>query len=119
MSANDNDPSTMLVTLTTEGLKRLVREAMDEAVAGVAQGSGGREFLTPEGLAERLGVCSKSIKTMVSRDGLPAHELGPRLQRFLWSEVEQWLLKRGRNLGAPTTTTTPTNGRPRHMRSMK
>lgn len=103
MAANDNDHcSPMLVTLTTEDLKRLVREAVVEAVAANS-GSGAqraREFLTPEQLAERLDVCVKSIKTMVRRDGLPAHVVGPRLQRFLWSEVEAWLATRGRNLAS-------------------
>lgn len=93
--ANDND----MVVLTSAELKRLIREAIEEA-GGAAPPS--REFLTAEQLAERLGVCTRSIKTMVSRDSLPTHTVGPRLVRFLWSEVEQWLMARGKNLDGHT-----------------
>lgn len=91
---NDNDPDALLVTLTVGELKHVMREVMRESAGPPAS----REFLTPDQLAARLGVHPKSVRTMVSRDGLPSHTLGPKLVRFLWSEVEQWALERGRNL---------------------
>ena len=91
-----------MVVLTSEELLALIRQAVSEAQAAAARlvvaPNRAREFLTSEQLAERLGVCTKSIKTMVRRDGLPMHIVGPRLQRFLWSEVEQWLERRGKNV---------------------
>jgi len=85
-----SDDDRMLVTLTVADLRRLVREVMRETAVEP------REFLTANQLAKRLDVCTRSIKTMVSRDGLPTYQLGPRLVRFLWPEVEQWLLARGK-----------------------
>jgi len=96
-TANDNEPdNAMLVTLTRGELKALMREALQE-VGGYAAAPS-REFLTPEQLGQRLGVNPATLRTLVSRYGLPSHIIGPRLVRYLWSEVEQWLMKRGRNL---------------------
>lgn len=110
-ASNDNDDK-LAVTLTIADLRRLVRDAVQEVCPS---GTPAREFLTAEQLADRLGVCTRSIKTMVSRDGLPTHLLGPRLVRFLWSEVEEWLMNRGKNLDGLSPR--PTRGHLRRVRS--
>lgn len=103
--------STPVVVVSREELDELIRKAVSDVVSGVAPRT--REFLTQEQLAGRLGISQKSVQRMVNRDGLPVHELGPKLQRFLWTEVEQWLTERGKNLGG---TQPPRRGHLRHVR---
>jgi excisionase family DNA binding protein len=97
---NDNNP--MIVTLTTSELRDLIRQVIREEIGGITQP---RRWLSTEQVAEELGVCARSIGTLVSRDKLPAHVIGPRLLRFLWSEVEAWLMARGKNLDQLATRT--------------
>jgi excisionase family DNA binding protein len=104
-----------LIVMSSAELDGYIRTAVREAVEAAATFPT-REFLTPEQLAQRLGVCTKSIKTMVSRDGMPAHTVGPRMQRFQWSEVESWLVSRGKNLEPGTASS---NGNPRRLRRIR
>jgi excisionase family DNA binding protein len=101
-----------MIVMTSAELNELIRRAIGDAVGLTASP---RVFLTPEQLAQRLGVCTKSVKTMVSRDGLPAHTVGPRMQRFLWSEVEEWLMARGKNVD----TARPASHRRTHLRRVR
>jgi excisionase family DNA binding protein len=93
----EHDEDAPAVTMTRRELKELMREVVREAAVD-ATPAANREFLTPDQLARRLGMHPKSLRTLVSRDGLPSHTLGPKLVRFLWSEVEQWAMERGKNL---------------------
>jgi excisionase family DNA binding protein len=60
------------------------------------------EFLTAEGVAELLGVHSKTVAKLVVREQLPARRLG-RSYRFRRSEVVAWLEERAVRPGAHLT----------------
>lgn len=99
MSPAEKIDTRMIVQLTAAELEEMFRRMLREAVTGMLPAA--REFLTQEQLAKRLGISARSVQRMINRDGMPVHELGPKLQRFLWSEVEQWLISRGKNTEAP------------------
>src|SRR5690349_2145226 len=71
-------------------------------------------LLSPEQVAEWLGVELETIHTYVSRDGLPCLRLGPKLLRFELPAVMQWARTRGRNLPA-----LPEPTQPRHLRTVR
>lgn len=105
MPSNDNDPTSMMVVTLISALRAIVRDAVRDAVHDTTDAANSnatpihtREFLTAEQLAQRLGVSTRSVHRMVRRDGLPSHTIGPKLVRFLWSEVELWGMARGKNL---------------------
>ena len=92
---NDNNPDAPAFTLTADQLEQRMKRAAREAVreAGLAAP---REFLTTSQLAQRLRVGEKTVNTWARRDGLPVRIVGPKLQRFFWPDVEQWLMARGK-----------------------
>lgn len=81
-------------------LQRVVSAELDR------RDGGGEQLLTREQVAQRLSISPRSIGTLVSRDGMPARVMGPKLLRFAWSEVEAWAHENGRNL-APLPSPPP------------
>jgi excisionase family DNA binding protein len=55
-------------------------------------------LLTPEDLAEWLGVKVETVHTYVSRDRLPHLKIGPKVLRFERDHVVQWARSRGKNM---------------------
>lgn len=90
-AANDNDP--MLVTMTRRELKELLLEAVREAGVGHAAPPSPHEFLTEPQLCERLGI-SRSTLRRLRLAGLPRHQVGPRMYRYLWTEAQDWIVSR-------------------------
>lgn len=87
----DSDP---IVMLNVGQLRAVIGELLRE------QQTESPRLLTTNEIAEALSVSPRSIANMVELQGLPARVLGPRVFRFVWSEVEAWSRARGRNLGA-------------------
>lgn len=112
MSAARDASERMLVTLTASEFRTLVRE---EVAAELARTSTDHDLLTPQQVAERLGVLPRSVATMVRRDGMPARSLGPKLLRFSWPEIEAWARQHGRNLLPEGEST----GHRRRLRAVK
>lgn len=52
-----------------------------------------REFLTPAEVAAQLGVEPTTILAWSRRDKnpLPARRLTPKIYRYVWSEVREWI----------------------------
>jgi excisionase family DNA binding protein len=98
----------MLVQLTEDDLRAVV----DERVTAALQELGDdRRLLTSEQVAERLGVGIGAVAELCASRGMPYRELGPRMRRFKWSEVEAWSATAcGRNLEA-----LPPTPKPRHL----
>lgn len=96
----------MLVQMTDDDLSALLDERIEAKLAALDAD----RLLTPEEVAEKLGISPRNIANLVSRDQMPAHRVGPRLLRFRWVDVERWARERGRNL--------PETPKPRHLRSL-
>jgi excisionase family DNA binding protein len=52
------------------------------------------EWLDAKGAAALLGVHEKTVQRMVRSQGLPCHQIGPRLYRYSRAELESWFQKR-------------------------
>jgi excisionase family DNA binding protein len=84
-------PDSMLVTLTVEQLRAIVREEV--AAARPA------EFVDSAEVARLLRVETSTVPTLVKRDGLPHHRIG-RQYRFRVPEVVAWAEERAQRPGA-------------------
>ena len=90
--------NTTTITLSPAELCELVRAELE---AHTAKHNPPR-LLSPDQLAQWLGVERETIHTYVSRDGLPCVRLGPKLLRFELAAVMKWARTRGRNLASFT-----------------
>src|SRR5688500_5797644 len=75
----------MIVTLTVEQLKALVRSELKEMEARLAN-AGPKEVLLLEEAAEFLGYHSKAVVKRAKPGEIPAHKIGQEW-RFLRSEL--------------------------------
>jgi len=84
--------SALLVTLTVDDLRALVREELAATTrSSVGAAAADSEVLTREQAAEVLQVDPHQITKLV-RQGLPMHRLGnTKLQRFFRSEIHAWM----------------------------
>lgn len=53
-------------------------------------------YLSREQLAAELGITVVTLRKLEVEEGLPVHQLGPRVFRFVRSEVDAWILERGK-----------------------
>jgi hypothetical protein len=81
--------STLLVTLTVDELRELVREQTRAELGRLATTSA-REVLTLKELEEFLDRSERSIKKLIEQ-GLPAYYISDREPRFIRSKVLAWL----------------------------
>lgn len=88
------EPAKMLVTLTTEDLRAIVREEV-RAVSSIAPD----EWMSSDDVARMLGVKRGTIPALVTREGLPCYRPG-RGYTFRREEVTAWLRERTERPGA-------------------
>jgi excisionase family DNA binding protein len=52
-----------------------------------------REYVTPQEVADRLGVSVSTVRRHIVRGSFPAYRLGPKgtAIRLDWDEVQAWL----------------------------
>lgn len=85
-----SDSSTVIVT-DAATLRRLIRDAVREEL-----GERPRDLrlLTPAEAGDRLGVSSRTVLKWAREEGMPHRELGPKLIRFVESEIVEWGARR-------------------------
>lgn len=85
-----------VILMSPEELRALVAEAVRDAL-------GRREdlrLLTPEEAATVLGVSTRTVLKWARSEGLPHRELGPKVVRFVESEITEWGARRPRKVGS-------------------
>lgn len=53
-------------------------------------------YLSREQLANELGITLPTLRKLEAEEGLPVHQIGPRVFRYVRSEVDAWILAHGR-----------------------
>lgn len=94
MTDNRNPDSAVIVTDlgTLERLiDRAVRRALDAHGPGRASDL---RLLTPAEAGDRLGVSSRTVLKWARSEGMPHRELGPKVIRFVESEIVEWGARR-------------------------
>lgn len=86
-------PRDPLVVLTAEQLRSIVSEAVDTALTKVGAYND-HDVMNLEHVAELLGVSTKTVRKMVTAEGLPTLRKVGKLWRFSRKEVQGWLAKR-------------------------
>lgn len=85
----EDAPRELVVTLTTEQLKELLREAVRETVTQNAP----KEVLFLDEVAEMLGFNAQTVmRTLVRERGLPVHYITEKAPRFYRAEVLEWFV---------------------------
>jgi len=82
-------PNDMIVQLTVGELQKMMREAVDFALARHASEQQ-PEVLNTQQVADLLGRHAKTVPALIER-GLPAHYISDREPRFKRVEVLAWL----------------------------
>lgn len=80
-----------VIGIDVDELDRRIEAAVRKALGGLVQPS---EWLDAKGAAALLGVHEKTVQRMARTQGLPSHQIGPRLYRYSRAELEAWVQKR-------------------------
>jgi|GEM_PF-3987312 len=67
--------------LNREEIRQILAEVVDIARPVV---------MTTDQLCAALHITRPTLRKQIAK-GLPMHSLGPKLDRFIWSEVEAWI----------------------------
>jgi excisionase family DNA binding protein len=89
----------MLVTLTVEQLRSLIREEVRGELGNTNASS---TYMTVDQVAELLQVNARTVRNWVRSEGLPAMRVGAEY-RFRRENVVTWLEDRATKPGAHTT----------------
>lgn len=93
--------SSGLVVMTKADLIGALREAFPALATANAQQQEANEIMTEEQVAEMLDVEPRTVRNYVSKENLPAKDLGKnRGKRYRRSEVLAWLDSRASKPGA-------------------
>ncbi len=81
-----------MVLMTEDELRDLVTRAVGEALASAKARDGDRP-MTVEDVAEELRVCTKTVLTLIRKEGLPARKVG-KSYRVFSEDLHTWLSAR-------------------------
>ena len=85
-----------VIVVSPEDLRALVAEAVREAMG---QREDSLRLLSPDEAGAVLGVTGRTVLKWAKNEGLPHRELGPKVVRFVESEILEWGARRPRKVG--------------------
>lgn len=86
-----------MIVLTPQQLTELLESAVEKKLEERKEAS---DWIGPDDVARLLAVKRESLRKLVSREGLPCHQITERLRRFRRSEIENWMQERTLRPGA-------------------
>lgn len=109
MTAAARTPAVLVLALSADELRSLVREVVREALSEQAPRTPASPLVSRHELARLLGVSAATV-TRMTAEGMP-HVFAGASPRYAADEVRAWLAERGRKgTSAPLRKTAPSLG---------